>query len=486
MESKKTSRKKTNSSLDLDIMGKLPPQEIELEKAILGALMVEKKAIYEVINKLEPEDFYRDSNQLIYRAIVDIHTRHEPIDILTVTNHLRTLGFLEICGGPYYISQLTNRIASAANIEFHSRIIRQKRIQRDLIQMSSEISRAAFDETSNCFDIIDQTEISLNKIIEKGYTDEGVVDSEEAIIGLSKMIDRNAMKTGLIGVTTGYISFNYLTGGLIPPNYYIIAARPSMGKTAFLISSIIKMAFVEKRKGILFSLEMSKEQIMARIISQLSGLNLARMLTGKLSSDEIDTYIKAAKIVKSRLLFIDDSVNSITEIVSKTKMYKKKHNIEWFAIDYIGLIKTTGTHANRDREMSYISNSIKQLCKSAELPGLVLAQLSRDVEKRNNIKNSHKRPILSDLRDSGSLEQDADLIGFLYRAEYYGIEKNQDGLSYEGVCELIIRKNRNGPLDTIRLKFIKEQAKMEDDQEDSATIAAMRYYGIYNDNNNPF
>ncbi|MBU1010210.1 MAG: replicative DNA helicase [Bacteroidetes bacterium] len=437
--------------------GRIPPQAIDLEEVVLGAMMLEKDAVNAVIDILKPEVFYKDGHQKIAEAIQNLFVKSEPIDILTVTNELRSMGDLEMIGGPYYISQLTNRVVSGANIEFHARIILQKHIQRELIRISSDIIKDAYEDTTDVFDLLDKAEQGLFAVSESNlrrsfFTMPDLI--KQAIQDIESA--RNA-ETNLRGVPSGYTDLDRITSGWQKSDLIILAARPSMGKTAFALNIARNIAVDFNRPVAFFSLEMSSIQLVTRLISSDTELPAEKLRKGDLAEHEWQQlHTKIAPLVKAKL-FIDDTPQlSVFELRAKCRRLKQQHNIQMVFIDYLQLMTTGGENkGNREQEISNISRSLKSLAKELDIPVLALSQLSRNVESRPG----SKKPILSDLRESGAIEQDADMVIFIYRPEYYNITDDGEGNSVKGLATINIAKHRNGKLGDVDLKFIGQFAR---------------------------
>lgn len=437
--------------------GRIPPQAIDLEEVVLGAMMLEKDAVNAVIDILKPEVFYKDGHQKIAEAIQNLFVKSEPIDILTVTNELRSMGDLEMIGGPYYISQLTNRVVSGANIEFHARIILQKHIQRELIRISSDIIKDAYEDTTDVFDLLDKAEQGLFAVSESNlrrsfFTMPDLI--KQAIQDIESA--RNA-ETNLRGVPSGYTDLDRITSGWQKSDLIILAARPSMGKTAFALNIARNIAVDFNRPVAFFSLEMSSIQLVTRLISSDTELPAEKLRKGDLAEHEWQQlHTKIAPLVKAKL-FIDDTPQlSVFELRAKCRRLKQQHDIQMVFIDYLQLMTTGGENkGNREQEISNISRSLKSLAKELDIPVLALSQLSRNVESRPG----SKKPILSDLRESGAIEQDADMVIFIYRPEYYNITDDGEGNSVKGLATINIAKHRNGKLGDVDLKFIGQFAR---------------------------
>lgn len=441
-------------------IGKLPPQAVDLEEAVLGALMLDKDALTNVIDILQPKSFYKENHNRIFASIQRIFQRSEPIDILTVTQDLKKSGELEIVGGAYYISQLTNRVASAANAEFHARIIAQKYIQRELIRISTDTIRDAYEDTTDVFDLLDNAEKNLYTIVESNIRKN--YDKMHTLIGAAiKEIEiaRN-LKTGVTGVESGFTSLDRITSGWQRSDLVIIAARPAMGKTAFVLS-VARNAAVEFNKPVaVFSLEMSSLQIVNRLIASESELPGDKLRKGQLEEYEFQQLNAKIGRLSEAPIFIDDTpALTIFELRAKARRLKQQHDISLIVVDYLQLMHAGGDgKGNREQEISSISRSLKSIAKELNIPIIALSQLSRAVETRGG----DKKPQLSDLRESGAIEQDADLVLFIHRAEYYNLTEDEDGNSTQGVAEIIIAKHRNGPVGRVKLRFIEHLAKFTD------------------------
>lgn len=442
-------------------IGKVPPQATEIEEAVLGALMLEKDALTAVIDILKPESFYKEAHALIYAAIRTLFNESQPIDLLTVTNQLRKDGTLEQVGGAYAVTALTTKVNSAANVEYHARIITEMAIKRELIRVSGEIQREAYEETTDVFDLLDKTESSLFEIseqnIRKNYEDMKTIMSE----ALNELEARKEHKDGLTGVPTGFSALDRVTSGWHKSDLVILAARPGMGKTAFVVSALRNAAVDFGRSVAIFSLEMSSVQLVNRLISAEAELESDKIKKGNLAEYEWQQLIHKTKKITNAPIFIDDTpALTILELRAKCRRLKSQHNIELIVIDYLQLMsgESSRSNGNREQEIASISRALKGLAKELEVPVIALSQLSRAVETRGG----DKRPQLSDLRESGSIEQDADIVMFLYRPEYYNITEDENGMPTTGMGQVIIAKHRNGSLETVNLKFIGKYTKFTD------------------------
>lgn len=442
--------------------GKLPPQAIELEEAVLGALMIEKDALTAVVDILQPSSFYRESHQRIYNSILQLFGKSEPIDMLTVTTQLRSTGELEFIGGASYLVKLTNKVNSAANIEYHARIITQSAIKRDMIKIAGDILKDAYEDTTDVFNLLDKTEQTFFEIsernIRKNYADASTI-MRATIEELEK---KKNNKDGLTGVASGFTALDRITSGWQNTELTIIAARPAMGKTAFVVSAMRNAAVEWKIPVAMFSLEMSATQLMLRLISAEAEIDSNKLRKGKLENHEWVQLHQKIKNLSSAPIYIDDTpALSILEMRAKCRRLKAQFDIGLVIIDYLQLMTADsggGAKGNREQEIAAISRAMKNLAKEINVPVIALSQLSRAVETRGG----DKRPQLSDLRESGSIEQDADMVMFLYRPEYYKITQDEQGNSTEGVGEVIIAKNRSGDVDTVKLKFIGKYTKFTD------------------------
>ena len=441
---------------------RIPPQATDLEEVVLGALMLEKNAVNAVIDILTPEVFYKETHQIIYTAIKELFAKSEPIDILTVTNQLKSTGNLDVVGGPYYISLLTNRVVSSANIEYHARIILQKYIQRQLIVISSEIIKDAYEDTTDVFDLLNSAE---NKIFQ--ISENNLKRSHNQMPDLVNMAikdietARNSTST-LRGVPSGYTELDRITQGWQKSDLIILAARPSMGKTAFALN-LARNAAVDFNKPIaFFSLEMSSVQLVTRLISTETSLTADKLRTGNLAEYEWQQLNSMVTPLVNAKIFIDDTPQlSVFDLRAKCRRLKQQHDIQMIFIDYLQLMTAKGDkNGTREQEISNISRSLKSLAKELDVPVLALSQLSRSVETRTG----SKKPILSDLRESGAIEQDADMVLFIYRPEYYNLSE-EDGESTKGKAIINIAKHRNGKLGDVNLKFIGQYAKFEDPEQ---------------------
>src|SRR6201989_1080064 len=443
-------------------LGKLPPQAIDLEEAVLGALMLEKDALSSVIDVLKAEVFYVEAHQKIFNAIRTLFEKTSPVDILTVTSQLRSQGELEMIGGAYYITELTNRVASAANIEFHSRIIIQKFIQRELIRISTEVINSAYEDTTDVLDLLDKAEKNLFEIAQNNLRRDSRKMDDLLHETLKEMEALKDKKDGLTGIASGFTDLDRITSGWQKSDLVIIAARPAMGKTAFVLSCARNAAVDFSKPVVGFSLEMSSVQLVNRLISGESQIEQEKIRKGRLEQWEWEQiHSKIGRLEQAPLIIDDTPALNIFEFRAKCRRLKSQHDIQLIIIDYLQLMqgKSDGKGGNREQEIGSISRALKSVAKELNVPVIALSQLSRAVESR---PGGSKKPMLSDLRESGSIEQDADMVLFLYRPEYYGLEVDEDNMPTQGVGEVIIAKHRNGETGRVRLKFVGKFVKFTD------------------------
>ncbi len=441
--------------------GKLPPQAPELEMAVLGALMLEKDALTAVSDLLKPESFYKDAHQRIYKAIQMLFDKSEPVDQLTVVTQLRTLGELEAAGGAHYVSTLTMRVNSAANIEYHARIVTEAAIKREMIRVATDIIRDAYEDTTDVFELLDKTEQEMFEISNSNIRKNFDTMSDLMLKAIKGLEEKKNQKDGLTGVPSGFTALDRVTSGWQPSDLVIIAARPGMGKTAFVVSAMRNAAVEFKKPVAIFSLEMSSLQLVNRLISAEAELDSEKIKKGTLADHEWQQLNHKITDLSQAPIFIDDTpALSIRELRTKCRRLKSVHDVQLIIVDYLQLMSgnTDGRGGNREQEIASISRALKGIAKELNVPVLALSQLSRSVETRGG----EKRPQLSDLRESGSIEQDADMVIFLYRPEYYGLDQDAEGNSTQGVGEVIIAKHRNGSLETVQLKFIGKFTKFGD------------------------
>lgn len=452
-----------NSQFDIEQInaqyGKLPPQAVDVEEAVLGALMLERDAYVTVADIIDSKSFYKEEHRKIFEVLKKLSGAEKPIDLLMVTQELKDRNHLDEVGGPAYITQLTRRVASAAHIEFHARIIAQKFIQRELIRVSTEIQTKSYDDTLDVDDLLDFSESALFKVAEGNIKKETLPIKPVLSAAIKQIEKARNQKDGLSGVPSGYTGLDRVTNGWQRTDLVIIAARPAMGKTAFVLSMARNMA-VDHNQGVaVFSLEMSSLQLVNRLIAAETELGAEKIKTGKLEEYEWHQLNQRIKALDNAPIFIDDTpALSIFEFRAKCRRLKMQHDIKIVIVDYLQLM-TAGSDnkGSREQEVSTISRSLKAIAKEMDVPILALSQLSRAVESREG-----KRPQLSDLRESGAIEQDADIVTFIHRPEYFGITEDESGNSLLGVAEIIIAKHRNGATADVHLRFKKELARFVD------------------------
>ncbi|MDR0658942.1 MAG: replicative DNA helicase [Mediterranea sp.] len=457
----RNTRTKSQSPAVVGDYGRIQPQARELEEAILGALMIEKDAYSQVSEILRPESFYDHVHQLIYAAITDLSVHQEPVDILTVTEQLRKKGELEEIGGPFYITQLSSKVASSAHIEYHARIIAQKSLARELITFTSSIQSKAFDETQDVDDLMQEAEGELFVIsqrnMKKDYTQINPVIAEAY-----QLLQKAAARAdGLSGLESGFTGLDRMTSGWQNSDLIIIAARPAMGKTAFVLSMARNIAVNFRNPVALFSLEMSNVQLVNRLIVNVCEIPGEKIKSGQLLPYEWQQLDIKLKDLIDAPLYVDDTPSlSIFELRTKARRLVREHAVKVIIIDYLQLMNASGmSFGNRQEEVSTISRSLKGLAKELNIPVIALSQLNRGVENREGIEG--KRPQLSDLRESGAIEQDADIVCFIHRPEYYKIFQGEKGEDYRGMAEIIIAKHRNGATGDVLLRFKSEYARFQ-------------------------
>jgi replicative DNA helicase len=464
--------KRTKRAGDLSFnpfdIGKLPPQAPDLEEAVLGALMLEKNALAAVVDILKPEAFYVDAHSRIYNAILTLWKDKQAVDILTVTNQLKKSSELEIVGGAYYISKLTNRVASSANIEFHARIVLQKFIQRMLIQISTETIKDAFEDSTDVFDLLDKAESGLFAIAENNIKKNYAKMSDLLKEAIEQIEKAKTQEDGISGIPSGFTALDKVTAGWQRSDLIILAARPGMGKTAFVLALARNAAIDFQKPVAFFSLEMSSVQLVTRLISGETGLKADKLKRGQLEPHEWQQLHSQITKLADAPIFIDDTpALNVFELRAKLRRLKSEQNIDMAIIDYLQLMTAGGEgKGNREQEVSTISRSLKAIAKELNIPIIVLSQLNRQVESRGGANNS-KRPQLGDLRESGAIEQDADMVMFIYRPEYYNITSDDSGKNLQGLAQIIIAKHRNGSLEDVDLRFISENAKFTDYHTDN-------------------
>lgn len=459
---KKTRDKRAESEANkiMETAGRIAPRDRELEEAVLGAMMLEKDAYITVSDILKPDSFYEPQHRLIYEAIQTLGASQRPIDMLTVTEQLRLNGTLDEAGGAIYVTELTGRVSSAAHVEFHARIIAQKYLARELISFASSIEGKAFDESNDVDDLLQEAEGRLFEISQRNVKKD--VTQIDPVISMALEQIQNAANraSGFSGLESGYHALDKLTGGWQNSDLIIIAARPAMGKTAFVLSMAKNMAVNYSTPVAVFSLEMSNIQLVNRLISNVCEINGDKIKSGQLTNLEWDRLMARIKHLNGAPLFIDDTPSlSIFELRTKARRLVREHHVGFIIIDYLQLMNASGMKfGSREQEVSMISRSLKQLAKELNIPIVALSQLNRSVESRAD----GKRPQLSDLRESGAIEQDADIVCFIHRPEYYTrSDTDADGNDIRGLAEFIVAKHRSGSTDDIKMRFRHDFARFE-------------------------
>jgi replicative DNA helicase len=450
--------------------GRIQPQDKDIEEAVLGAIMLEKDAYTQICDILKPASFYEPANQKIFDAIQSLGVAQKPIDMLTVTEQLRLDGTLDEVGGPVFISELTSRVASAAHVEYHARIIAQKYLARELINFASTIESKAFDESNDVDDLMQEAEAKLFEISQRNVKKD-VTQIDPVIKQAIEQIQAAANRaSGLSGLESGFHDIDKITSGWQNSDLIIIAARPAMGKTAFVLSMAKNMAVNYNTPVAIFSLEMSNIQLVNRLICNTCEIGSGKIKSGQLSQLEWDQMMSRIKHLYSAPLYIDDTAGlSIFELRTKARRLVREHNVQIIIIDYLQLMNASGAKfGSREQEVSMISLSLKQLAKELNIPIVALSQLNRSVESRTD----NKRPQLSDLRESGAIEQDADIVCFIHRPEYYyksGVDP--EGNDVRNLGEFIIAKHRNGQVTDVKLKFRGEYTRFENFTEDETQFS---------------
>ncbi len=452
--------------------GTVPPQAVELEEAVLGALMLERDSIIAVQEYITSDTFYTEEHRLIYKAIESLSAELKPIDLYTVTERLKVRKELKKVGGAAYLAQLTQKVGSAANVEFHAKIIAQKYVQRELIRSATEIQRRSYDEDQDVTDLIGFAEGEIFKVAE-GHVKRSVQNAKDILAkALAQIEEASKNSSAFNGVPSGFMALDRVTMGWQPSDLIIIAARPSMGKTAFVLSMARNMAIEYQQPVAFFSLEMSAVQLMMRLIVAETGLYSNDIKSGKLTPEQWRHLESATKPLGTAPLFIDDTpALSVFEFRSKARRLKIHNDIKIIVIDYLQLMtgsQDTKGNGNREQEVAFISRTLKAIAKELNVPMIALSQLSRATEQRGG----SKRPQLSDLRESGAIEQDADIVAFIHRPEYYGMNTDENGMPTAGLAEIILAKHRNGAVCDVKLRFLKDQARFADMEADINSTAA--------------
>ena len=446
-----------------DPTGKLPPHDSDLEEAVLGALMLEKDAYMNVCDTLVPESFYDPVNQMIYEAIQQLGLNQRPIDMITVTDQLAKNGNLEKVGGNVHIAELTSKVYSAANIEYHARIIAQKYIARRLIRFATDVEQASFDESNDVDEILQSAEGQLFDISQNQLKREVTQIDPVLNLALEQIQSAANTESGLSGLQTGYHELDKMTSGWQSSDLVIIAARPAMGKTAFVLSMAKNMAIDFSIPVAVFTLEMANVQLVKRLISNIAELSGDKIKSGRLSSEELERLNNSLRSAYGAPLYLDETPSlSITELRTEARRLVREKGVKLIIIDYLQLMNASGLKlGSREQEVSTISRSLKALAKELSIPIIALSQLNRSTETRED-----KRPVLSDLRESGAIEQDADIVCFIHRPEYYnksGVDAQ--GNDIRGMAELIVAKHRSGGVGDVKLRFVPDFVRFENWEE---------------------
>ena len=463
-------------------LGKLPPQALDLEKSVIGAIMIEKDAFGSVADLLRPESFYSDQHRHIFEAVRSLSTKDAPIDVLSVAEELKRTGTLEQAGGVLYLSELTQRVASAAHLHYHAQIIAQKATARDLITMACQIEEKGYDETQDIDELMQEAEAGIFEISQRSQKRDVTQINPVIAEAFERMHKASENEGNISGIPSGFTELDKITSGWQKSDLIIIAARPAMGKTAFVLSMAKNIAVDFKRPVAIFSLEMSNVQLVNRLIMNVCEIEGGKIRNGKLTKAEWIQLDNKINILRDAPIYVDDTPGlSVYELRSKARKLVKDKKVELIIIDYLQLMNATGANfGSREQEVSIISRTLKGLAKELDIPVIALSQLSRAVEKRDSSNNTvdGKKPLLSDLRESGAIEQDADMVCFIHRPEYYKLYDDGNGKDLRGLGQIIVAKHRNGATDEIWLRFIGKYTRFqnEDDAYDEALYADVVQY----------
>jgi replicative DNA helicase len=424
-----------------------------VESAVLGAMLLDKEAIAKVLAIMDPSAFYKPAHQLMYKAMIDLFERSEPVDLITLSEELRRRGDLEKIGGEYYINDLTTKISSAANVEYHAHIVLEKALMRSLIATASEVISKAYTETEDTLELLDEAEQRIFTISEQRMK-KNFVPMSSAVHSTMEMLQSiHGKHSGVTGVPSAFTDLDNLTGGFQNSDLIIVAGRPSQGKTAFVLSVARNAAVLHDIPIGFFSLEMSNQQLVMRLICAEARVDAHKVRTGRLPEDEWKKLsMSVGRLYKAKIFIDDTPALTVLELRAKARRLKAEHGIGMIVVDYLQLMQGPRSAQSREQEISAISRSLKALAKELNIPVIALSQLNRAVETRTD-----KRPVLADLRESGAIEQDADVVLFVHRPEAYGIQE-EGGKPTEGRAEIIIGKQRNGPIGSADLSFVKTYA----------------------------
>jgi replicative DNA helicase len=435
------------------MINKIPPQNIDAEQSVLGAMLLNKDAIYKVMEILKPEDFYRDSHKVIYEAILNLNDKNEPVDMITVSEALRQKGVIEQAGGVSYVATLASLVPTAANVEHYANIVEEKALLRTLIQLSNRVTTMGYEGSKDVQELLDQVDQSLAELTNRRQSSGFSPISEILLQTFAQIEHIHNNKGQLTGVTTGFLDLDKVTTGFQKSDLIILAARPSMGKTAMALNFALSAASKGQTSTAIFSLEMSKDQLVQRMLCAEAMVDQQKVRAGMLQDKDWEMLNSAAGFLANAPIYIDDTAAiSINELKAKCRRLQAEKGLGLVLIDYLQLMQGSKRTESRQQEIAEISRSLKGLAKELNVTVIALSQLSRAVEQRQD-----KRPIMSDLRESGSIEQDADIVMFIYRDDYYNPESAD-----QNVAELIIAKQRNGPVGTVKLAFLKEFTKFVD------------------------
>jgi len=439
---------------------RVPPQAIDVEQAVLCAMLLDKEAIAHAVESIDETYFYKDSHRLIFISIVELFDKHEAADLYTITEALKKKGQLENAGGAYYLAEIANIVPSSANVEYHLNIVKEKAIARKLINVCNEVINSSFEQEKDADQLLDDAEKAIFEISEKRIK-RGFASINPLLHSTFERIEElyHTSRTGVTGVASGFKKLDEYTAGFQRSDLIVLAGRPSMGKTAFALNLARNAAIDQNVPVGLFSLEMSAESLVLRLLCTEAMVNQTHVRTGKLSADELKRLSQHVGVLGDAPIFIDDSPSlNVLQLRSKARRLAAEKNIRMLIVDYLQLMESP-REENRQQEITKISRSLKALSKELDLPVIALSQLSRAVETRDK----SRKPQLSDLRESGAIEQDADVVLFVYRPEYYNIKEFEDTKEPTyNKCEIIIGKQRNGPVGDIKLTFLKEFGKFSD------------------------
>ena len=451
-------------------LGKLPPQALELEASVIGALMIEKEAFSSITDLLRPESFYSDQHRHIFEAVQALSAKDAPIDVLSVAEQLKQSGKLEQAGGVIYLSDLTRRVASAAHIRYHAQIIAQKATARDLISAACQIEEKGYDETQDVDELVEEATAKIFEISQRAQKRDVTHIYPVITEAFDRMHKASENEGNISGIPSGFTELDKITSGWQKSDLVIIAARPATGKTAFVLSMAKNIAVDFNIPVAIFSLEMSNVQLVNRLIMNVCEIEGNKIRNGRLTKAEWDKLDNSIGVLQNAPIYVDDTPGlSVFELQSKARKLVKEHKIQMIIIDYLQLMNANGMNfGSREQEVSIISRNLKGLAKELDIPVIALSQLSRAVEKRDS-SNSNvdgKKPLLSDLRESGAIEQDADMVCFIHRPEYYKLYDDGNGKDLRGLGQIIVAKHRNGATDEIWLRFIGKYTRFQN--EDTA------------------